>query len=54
MCRFTVWDPYECLKTSCGTLFCKKCILNWQKQSEKCPNCSDAQGFRQMSRILRN
>ena len=27
------------VKISCGHIFCKDCIINWSKKSDKCPIC---------------
>jgi hypothetical protein len=30
----------EFIKTICGHVYCKTCILNWFSKSKKCPDCS--------------
>jgi len=36
LCLNILIEPIICMK--CQKVFCKKCIENWKKKSEKCPN----------------
>ena len=36
LCFCILIDPIMCIK--CQNVFCKKCVKNWEKKEDKCPN----------------
>ena len=36
LCLNVLFNPHMCMK--CQNVYCKKCIDDWSKKSEKCPN----------------
>ena len=45
----------SCVKTKCGHVICKKCIMNWKRTSNTCPLCRSKDtffGHRKKSRFL--
>ena len=36
LCLCILIDPIMCMK--CQNVYCKKCVKNWEKKEDKCPN----------------
>tara|TARA_B100001059_G_C17653544_1_gene485742 strand:+ start:497 stop:859 length:363 start_codon:yes stop_codon:yes gene_type:complete len=39
ICLSEITNKFNYVKTKCNHTFCKKCINNWTKKNNTCPNC---------------